>query len=124
MQMITINCGVEFLYDSGRMIGAEIDVSSVPEIATVVFDCLLEGKLKGILLKGRDKKHSVILCNGNNAICEGNPMEIHLSRSDCEIIRNLLLNVFIGDCFPGYHFDVCLNLNGQETEVCFLLKQL
>lgn len=119
--MITLHCDIEFLYDKNRIICTTIDLSAIPEMATSALDCLLEGKLNGILLQGENREHSVILRDGNNVLCKGDPIEMHLSRSDCEIIRNMLLDVFAGNGFSGYHYDMSLDSNGCETDVCFVL---
>ena len=81
--MITLHCDIEFLYDKNRIICTTIDLSAIPEMATSALDCLLEGKLHGILLQGKSREHAVILRKGNNVLCEGDPIEMQLSRADC-----------------------------------------
>lgn len=119
--MVNNNVSIDFIMDSEACIGVNIDLSKNTDKAIISFDVLLADKVKSICFYDINKKNRILVYKGRTNIQFGPQIVITLLESDIEIIRNLLLDVSIGQGFNGYHYDIEV-FNTEPIDLCFTLK--
>lgn len=104
--MVNCEASVDYIMDSKVCIGIIIDLTKSIEKAIVLFDILLTEKVKSICFVDTNTKNHIEIFKGDCSVKLGSKVIITLSQNDIEIIRNMMLDVFMGLGFPGYHYDI------------------
>ncbi|MBQ8420038.1 MAG: hypothetical protein IJY37_06780 [Clostridia bacterium] len=118
--MIKINCDFELIYCESECVGMVFDLSDVVQKCICSLDAILENKTKQILLEDNKQKKYVLLDIGEKNFRHEQEAKLSLPRAEWEIIRNLLLDVFIGAGFSGYHYDLAVS---NDMELTFLMQK-
>ena len=119
--MVNRDVFIECIKDSEVLIGMTVDLTFSTEHSIVMFDALLSGKVESICFFDTTNKVRMLICLGNTSIDLDPNIVITLNKYNIEIIRDMLLDVAIGNGFAGYHFDMELQ-HDTFMDICFLMK--
>lgn len=120
--MVNCEASVDYIMDSGVCIGIVIDLTKSVEKAIVLFDILLEEKVKSIYFIDTNTRNHIEINKGDSDVRLDSKVIITLSQNDIEIIRNMMLDVSIGLGFAGYHYDIEAS-DACPIDLCFTFNK-
>lgn len=123
--LVEIDCHIEQLLCDDAYIGINIDLSSVIEKSISSLDALIERKVNHIVLFDSTKSHIVVLSVGKIRYeVIKNRIELSLPSSEVDILKGLMLDVFVGKGFLGFHYDIDIPDLKNEFGVSFILQKI
>ena len=120
--MVIINCDIEFITDKSECIGICIDISSDIEKCISALEAIITRKINSLYLCYGKSKQIIRVQIGEKNIFMKETYDLHLSFADIEIIKHLLLDVFLNNGFPGYHYDVDVKNGIYDMQVSFIMQ--
>ena len=120
--MVNKEVSIELIQDLTMCIGICIDLSNSVERSIVMFDALLADKVNSICFFDSINKIRSLVYKGQSTITLGTESVIMLSECQIDAIKDMLLNVSIGNAFAGYHYDFEF-LQDIPIDLSFILKK-
>lgn len=119
MNKIDPVCLIDVVYDYTDIIGISINVANNLLKALVAFDALALQKSSGIKFIDIEKQSSFNIKCSEQLLWIQNDFTIYMPYEKIEIMRAMILDVLMGNGFPGYHFDIDLNTTGTQLSFVF-----
>ena len=121
--MISESVHIEKLTMDGRLAAVLIDLSDKPERMTALLDALQMGKLAALGLTDRAAGDAVTLALSDRTAYEADPQTLRLSPGDMGMLKDMLIDVVIGNTFPGYHLDLEAASGKGTVDVTFIMMR-
>lgn len=121
--MISQSVRIERLTMYGRLAAVLIDLSDKPERMTALLDALQMGKLAALGLTDCAAGDAVTLALSDRTAYEADPQTLRLSPGDMGMLKDMLIDVVIGNTFPGYHLDLEAASGKGTVDVTFIIMR-
>jgi len=115
---------IQQTFCENEYIGIMIDLSDEIEKSISAFDALIDNKIKSITFLDSCTRQQLIISIGEKGyrVCQ-NKTELALPVNELEIIRGLMLDVFVHNAFDGYHYDFDLVSKEIVVDICIFLQK-
>lgn len=118
-----INCDFEFITYKLKCIGIWIDLSNSIERCISALEAITTKKANSLYLYSEKSKKPIRISMGEKNICLEESYDLILPSSDIEVIKCLLLDVFLNNGFPGYHYDLDITNKNYDVQISFVLQK-
>ena len=114
---------IETTIVDGCPAGVTLDLSDKPERMIALFDALEMGRLAAFKLTDRTAGDTVTLALSDRTAYGPDPQTVCLSPEDMEMVKCMLVDVCIGNGFPGYHVDLEAASGTGTMDVTFIMRK-
>ena len=121
--MISESVRIERLTIDDRLAAVLIDLSDKPERMTALLDALEAGRVKAFGLTDRAAGDAITLALSDRTAYEADPQTLRLSPDDMDMLKDMLIDVVIGNGFPGYHLDLEAASGKGTVDVTFIMMR-
>ena len=122
MNSFYIKCKFEVVFDGDNIIGLILDLSNSVEISISFIESIILNKINSITLADDGHNSAILIKRGVSEICYYDKIEIHMSETELETLKSMLLDSFLNRGFEGFHLDIDVPSSKGEVQVCFLLQ--